>query len=130
MDLLALKQYTKDLTGVYSTDVVSDTLLTRWLNEAYFEVERKATWPWVAVELSLGSDTPSFDAQFHSILSYRAAVKVLNFVSDDTNRSETYAGEFALLLGDMQRYYLSGESTGSYATAGSLVRLVRDLTGV
>lgn len=130
MNLSALIVYTRDLTGVYSTDVVSDALVIRWLNESYFEVERKATWPWTATALVSGTDVPDFDEQFHSILPYRAAVKVLNFVSDDSRRSETYGGEFSLLLQDLQRYYLSGEATGSYSTAGSLVRLVRDLTGV
>jgi hypothetical protein len=130
MNLAELRTYVRDLTGVYSTDVVSDALLNNWLNESYFEVERRSTWPWVAATLSVDTDTPSFDAQFHQILAYRTSVKVLNFTSDDTSRAEMYGAETTALLSDMQRYYLFGESTGSYATAGALVRLVRDLTGV
>jgi hypothetical protein len=128
MNLASLILYTRDLTGIYSTDVVSDQLVTRWLNESYFEIQRKSTWPWTATELSSNTDVPAFDAQFHSILAYRTSIKVLNFTSDDTNRAETYGAEAQALLADMQRYYLSGEATGSYATAGALVRLVRDLT--
>jgi hypothetical protein len=130
MNLAALILYTRDLTGIYSTDVVPDSLVTRWLNESYFELQRRSTWPWTATELSTNTDVPAFDAQFHAILAYRTAIKILNFTSDDTSRAEGYSIEAGGLLADMERYYLSGEATGSYATAGALVRLTRDLTGV
>ena len=36
--LSTLRTYTRDLTGIYTTDIISDDLLGRWINEAYFEV--------------------------------------------------------------------------------------------
>ena len=130
MNLSALIAYTRDLTGIYSTDVVSDSLVTRWLNESYFEIARRATWPWSPTELVTGTDTPAFDAQFHAALSYRAAIKTLNFVSDDTKRAETYAGEYTVLLADLERYYLPSAATGNASNLAGMRRVVRDLTGL
>lgn len=42
-----LIQYVRDLTGVYASDVVSDSLITRWLNESYSEVARDRDWDWL-----------------------------------------------------------------------------------
>jgi hypothetical protein len=131
MNLTQLIAYTRDLTGVYSTDVVSDTLVTRWINEAYREVERKASWPWSPITLlSSGSNIPAFDEQFHQVLAYRAAVKVLGFLSDDTKRNEVYMAEFAQLLQDMLKADLSGLAPGTSGTLAQMVRSVRDLVGV
>lgn len=47
MTLAQLIQYVRDLTGVYSTDLLSDALITRWLGETYSEVNRSAEWPWL-----------------------------------------------------------------------------------
>lgn len=192
MNLSALRQHVRDLTGVYSTDVVSDTLVNLWINEAYNEVARDRDWDWLEqsytaavpapvsgvhtinlangtrriitaylvntngsveemvntptldsveddspkvyydvnfsgvfrftpeqpldytvrirysaanVSLSSDSDVPAFDEQFHAIVAYRAAVKVLQFVSDDTPRSEYYLNEYASLLAGMYSLY-------------------------
>jgi hypothetical protein len=42
-----LISYVRDLTGIYSTDLVPDTLLSRWLQESYSELNRESDWPWV-----------------------------------------------------------------------------------
>lgn len=192
MNLSALRQHVRDLTGVFSTDVVSDTLINMWINEAYNEVARDREWDWLEqsytaavpafaagahtinlsngtrrvitaylvntngsveemvntptldsveddspkvyydvnfsgvfrfapeqtldhtvrirysaanVNLATNTDVPTFDAQFHTILAYRAAVKVLQFVSDDTPRSEYYLNEYAALLSGMYSLY-------------------------
>lgn len=197
MDLSELTTYTRDLTGVYSADVVSDSLIQRWINEAYNEVARVQDWDWLeatfsgalpaavdgvhTIELDNGTrrvlsaylidssdavtevigtseldhveasddnprydvtfagvlkispeqegqqtvkvrytqanvelvmegedeepTSPVFDAQFHPILAYRAAAKVLAFMSDDTNRSQYYMGEYASLLDGMYQMY-------------------------
>ena len=47
MTLAELRQYVRDLTGVYSTDLLSDALLDRWLKEAYSELNRADDWPWL-----------------------------------------------------------------------------------
>jgi hypothetical protein len=192
MTLTELIQYVRDLTGIYSADVVSDGLISRWINEAYGEVARDRDWDWleqtfvgavpapvdgvqsveledgsrrvlsaylvgengevkemvqvpdlnsveprsnevkydvdfagvftfapeqvttktlkirytaVNVELEEGADEPAFDVQFHPMLAYRAAVKVLSFTSDDTKRSEFYYSEFSSMLQGMYTMY-------------------------
>lgn len=196
MNRNALTTHVRDLTGIYSTDVVSDTLIHVWLNEAYNEMARERDWDWLeltfdgalpaavsgthtinlpygtrrvlsaylvgsngyveemvqlpeldsvetydigvkydvnfsgvmrirpeqadlpktakirysrtSVELASGTDEPVFDGQFHVALAYRAAVKVLAFVSDDTPRSEFYLAEYQnLLLGMYELYELN-----------------------
>jgi hypothetical protein len=47
MTLAELKTYVRDLTGVYSTDLLPDTLLERWLAEAYSELNQAEDWPWM-----------------------------------------------------------------------------------
>lgn len=133
MNLVELSDYTRDLTGVYAKDVVSDTLMYRWINESYFELARRQTWPWLPVSTLVATPSPTspaFDAEFHQVLSYRAAIKVLRFTADDTPRSEAYTQEYNSLVGDMENQYLSGQATGTSATLTQMVRLVRDLTGI
>lgn len=52
MTLTELKNYVRDLTGVYSTDLLSDALLERWLAEAYSELNQSDDWPWMVLEAS------------------------------------------------------------------------------
>jgi len=47
MTLAELRAYVRDLTGVYSTDLLPDTLLDRWLKESYSELNRTEDWPWL-----------------------------------------------------------------------------------
>lgn len=192
MNRNALTTHVRDLTGIYSTDVVSDTLIQMWLNEAYNELARERDWDWLEttysgaipaavndvhtinlpngtrrvlsaylisdngyvtemvqapeldsverndtqvkydvnfsgvftfapeqeipstvkirysrtnVDLATGTDSPVFDGQFHVALAYRAAVKVLAFVSDDTGRSDFYMAEYSGLANGMYELY-------------------------
>lgn len=50
MTLAELRTYVRDLTGVYSTDLLPDTLLNRWLQESYSELNRAQDWPWLLNE--------------------------------------------------------------------------------
>jgi hypothetical protein len=134
VNLNDIAAYTRDLTGVQSTDVVTSTLMTRFINESYKELARRQGWPWLVAgtvtPLSTGTDTPVFVEEFHAVLSYRSAVKVLAFVSDDTPRQEAYAQEYEILVKDMESYYLTGEATGVSANLTQMARLVRDITGI
>jgi len=56
MNLTDLRTYVRDLTGVYSTDLLPNTLLDRWLQESYSELNRADEWPWVLAQ-STGSLT-------------------------------------------------------------------------
>ena len=61
MTLAELITYTRDLTGIYSTDLLPDTLLTRWLQESYSEFNRSNDWPWMNAtttgNLAIGAST-------------------------------------------------------------------------
>lgn len=50
MTLEELRNYVRDLTGVYSTDLLADSLLNRWIEESYSEVNRYDNWPWLMTE--------------------------------------------------------------------------------
>ena len=47
MTLAELRTYVRDLTGVYSTDILSDALVDRWLQESYTEFNLAQDWPWL-----------------------------------------------------------------------------------
>ena len=61
MNLTDLRNYVRDLTGVYSTDLLPNTLLDRWLQESYSELNRQEDWPWLTAlatgTLSIGATT-------------------------------------------------------------------------
>lgn len=69
MTLAQLIQYVRDLTGIYSTDLLSDALITRWLGETYSEVNRAAEWPWLVkklppVTLAVGATTVTLTSKY------------------------------------------------------------------
>lgn len=131
MNLSDINTYTRDLTGVYSTDVISDALLNRWINESYRELARLQTWPWLPVtDLSVGTDIPAFDAEYHHVLAYRAAMRVLRFQADDTTRGEAYLQEYQAIVQDMLKAYLPALAPALSGTLAQLRRIVRDLSGV
>jgi hypothetical protein len=130
LNLAALRVYVRDLTGVYSTDLVSDSLLDRWVNESLRELARLEKWPWAVADLVAGTDTPTFEEQFHSILAYRTAVKVLSTQADDTKRPEAYGSEYAGLLAAMRQEYFPKLAAATVGTRGQLRDYVRDITGV
>lgn len=131
MNVSAINSYTRDLTGVYSTDVISDTLLNRWINESYRELARLQTWPWLPVtDLTTGTDVPAFDEEFHHVLAYRAATRVLRFQADDTQRGEAYLQEYQAIVQDMLTDYLPALAPALSGTRAQLRRLCRDLSGI
>lgn len=131
MNVSAINQYARDLTGVYSTDVISDTLLNRWINESYRELARLQTWPWLPVtDLTTGTDIPAFDDEYHHVLAYRAAARVLRFQADDTPRGEVYLQEYQAIVQDMLKDYLPALAPALSGTLAQLRRLCRDLSGI
>ena len=133
MDLSYLIYGVRTFTGVYSTDVISDSLITVSLNLAVDEVSRAQEWPDTLTfnsSMSSPTHTPGtgWDA-FHQILIYRVATQVLQYEADDTNRSEWFVGEYNKSLTEMAAYYLPAQATGASSTTTGLIRYVRDLTG-
>lgn len=47
MNIIDLATRVRQLTGVYSSDVVPQDLIYSWLNEAYAEVSRERDWDWL-----------------------------------------------------------------------------------
>lgn len=74
MTLAELRTYVRDLTGVYSTDLLPDSLLNRWLQESYSEINRQADWPWIrglaSGTLALGSTIISLATSSGRILEF------------------------------------------------------------
>ena len=120
--LSGLRTYVRDLTGIYTTEIMSDDLLGRWINEAYFELGRLQKWSWAGSVTTLGAtDSPVFPAEFHPVLAYRVAVKVLDFEADDTKRNEFYQKEYEALVAAMYKYDLQKTA---YATTNTLAGLI------
>ena len=130
MILSDLRTYARDLTGVYETSLISDTTLDLWLNEAYFELARLEKWPWAPVATLTSAQSPAFSAEFHQILAYRAAVKILVSQADDTNRAAEYGKEYTFLLDALRQEYFPKLAAGTVGNRGQLRDYVRDITGV
>jgi hypothetical protein len=130
MNLPDIRTYVRNLTGIQTTDLVSDALIDAWINEAYFELGRMQVWPWLPITTLAGTASPAFDAQYHPVLAYRAAIKVLRFLSDDTQRAEAYTQEAQLIIIDMQKDYLPALAPGASSTLAQLRRFTKDLSGM
>ena len=130
LNLLQLRTYVRDLTGVYSTDIISDALLTRWINESYRELTNSQNWPWAPLVIDLVNDTDTVVvALIDTYLSYRTAVKVLNFEADDTTRAEQYGKEAASVYDQLVLQYLSGATFFPPTTGTDFNKYVRFLLG-
>ena len=85
MNLSALRAHVRSLTGIQSTDIISDADLAIFINEAYMDILRDADWPFLRNEttLTLVSGTATYALPSGVGESAIASVAVL---SDDTNR--------------------------------------------
>ena len=63
-------------------------------------------------DLLKGSNVPVFAEQFHPVLAYRAATRMLVEEGDDSGRAESYQLEAAGYLQRMERYYLASGDVG------------------
>ena len=126
-DTAWLMDYVRQLTGVFSKDIVTDELLLFWMNEAYVELSRAYEWPWLPiVPLSL-TNRPGFDQDFFTILCYRVASRVLTLEADDSNRSAAYNGEYEAMLANMYKHYLRAQDAGNPTDMAGLILFIRTL---
>lgn len=207
MTLAELVTYVRDLTGVYSTDILSDSLISRWLQESYTEFNLARDWPWLELvesgtlatgdtevvlpsgsnrvrEITVqypngvlyqvpsrvgllqtvdGDDDLMYDVStsgvvtftkaleedvtyqilylratptlatsgkaslipdaFEGLLSYRAAVKVLNFQADDSGRADAFLQEFASILDSLESEVLVDTDLGPIQIGGEILRV-------
>jgi hypothetical protein len=68
--------------------------------------------------LKSDSDMPVFDDQFHVIIAYRAASKMLAEEGDDSGRAEMYQNEASLLYARMQQFYNRTTDVGMFVMGG------------
>ena len=127
--LSGLRTYVRDLTGIYTTEIISNDILSRWLNEAYFELARSQKWSWAPVTTLGDTDQPAFPAEFHPVLAYRVAIKVLEFEADDTKRAEFYQKEFEALVAAMYKNDLQETAYDVTNTMAGLIDNVRTWLG-
>jgi hypothetical protein len=129
LTLAQIRDYARDLTGVYSTDLISDLLLSRWVNEAYSEIALSQVWSWAPVTDLTDPDEPAFQDAFHQILAYAAAVKMLAFEADDSKRAEFFAAEYAKLYENLVTHELRVGTTATSADLAGMAGTVRSLLG-
>jgi len=208
VNLTALRSHVRSLTGIQSTDILSDADLTIFINETYQDICRDADWPFnraettlnvtsgvaeynlpagvgevqiasiaslrndtyrrqlrprnryatddspgpvstgnpyeyscwrgkimffptpneaetltiryftAVTDLSSGSDSPVFDAKFHTIIAYGAAVKVLVREGDDTERRGYYQGLYVNGIDQMKNDYLAERDRSIFRLGG------------
>jgi hypothetical protein len=64
--------------------------------------------------------SPIFDSEFHGIVAYGAAVRVLIAEGDDTERRQYYRGQFQELLEQMREEYLSNRDKSTLRLGGRI----------
>jgi hypothetical protein len=113
-----LKQTTVDLIDEWPDDVAEP--------EFYARVDDRTIRIWPApadaatVEVKgqlefdpLGpSDSPQFAEQFHPVVAYRAAIRLLQEEGDDSGRSEAYQFDAASYFQRMEKFYMASGDIG------------------
>jgi hypothetical protein len=132
--LADLRRYVRDLTGIYSYDIVTDTYINKTINEIYFELAATQNWSWSASVgaggLTSDSSYPAFPATYHTLLSYRTAARLLKQQGDDSGRADTYNANADELLATLFIQDLPANVTGAVDTYDNLVKFVRQLVSV
>jgi len=87
MNLAQLRLHVRSLTGIASTDIISNADLNIFINEAYLEICRESDWPFLRAEttLNLTSGTASYAIPAGVAENSIASFAVL---SNDTNRRQ------------------------------------------
>jgi hypothetical protein len=68
--------------------------------------------------LTADSDTPVFDEQFHPLLAYRAASRMLAEEGDDSGRAEFYQQEANVFFARMQQFYTRTPDASFFVMGG------------
>jgi hypothetical protein len=126
-DASYINDYIRQLTGVFSRDIITDDLILFWINEAYSELARLYEWPWLPITPLAANQAPKFDADFATILAYRVAPRVLELEADDGPRAAAYTKEYERMLENMYKSLLRTQDITTPATMADLVLHVRTL---
>ena len=76
--------------------------------------------------LAKDSDAPVFDNQFHPMLSYRAASRMLAEEGDDSGRAEFYQQEANVFFARMQQFYTRTPDSSFFVMGGRRRRLANE----
>jgi hypothetical protein len=119
MTLSDLRAYVRDLTGIYSTDLLPDSLLTRWLNESYFEFLSAELWPW-RVGAALGT-LPKGDTVILLDSSYGRVIEAVVKYSNDNIEQMIPLGDTIVTDADEAGiFYYTNYQTGELILAKPL----------
>ena len=67
-------------------------------------------------------DTPVFEEEFHPVLAYMVASRVLAEEGDDSGRSQMYGQEAGAIIARMDDRYLSSQDAGFFVLGGDNMR--------
>jgi hypothetical protein len=73
----------------------------------------------IANRLQHDKDVPLFEVEFHPVIAWVAAARLLAEEGDDSGRREAYASEAAELLGRMRERYLTSDDGGLFVLGGA-----------
>jgi hypothetical protein len=123
---MRLRQTTLDELDRLDADAEGEPSFYARINDRLFQL-----WPIPekAIELTIrgkasvqplraDGDLPVFDDQFHVIVAYRAASKMLAEEGDDSGRAEMYQNEASLLYARMQQFYNRTTDVGMFVMGG------------
>jgi hypothetical protein len=126
----------RELTSVLTSTELSTTVILTFVQEAVNELYRKhgTGWGFALTPLTSDGATTAFEDQFDGAVVYRVASKILKQINDTTGRSDFYLQEAALIVADMEKYYLSANANpgnlNGIQSLSSLSNAVRTITGV
>ena len=129
LNLAQMRTYVRDLTGIYSTDIVSDALLSRWINDAYLSLVKSQNWPWSPFsEAGLVNALDEPPVEFvDRYISHMAAAKALAFEADDTTRAQAYTVEAQSLYEQLILIYLKPTAPDVVQNEADLIQYTRFL---
>lgn len=86
MNLSELRAHVRSLTGIQSTDILSDADLTIFINEAYQEINREADWPYLRDEAILTTDPGVAQYQLPNELRENNIASIVALANDGNRR--------------------------------------------
>lgn len=121
-----LNRTTLDEIDRLSTDEEGDPFFYGRVNDTTFEIWPVSTKPLtftikgklVVENMRNDNDEPVFAEQFHPLLSYRAASRMLMEEGDDSGRAEMYQAEANNLYLRMQQFYNRVGDVGMFVLGG------------
>lgn len=87
MNLSALRSHVRSLTGIQSTDIISNADLNIFINEAYLEICRESDWPFLRNETTLNLTSGTSNYSLPSGVGENAIASIVA-LADDTNRRQ------------------------------------------